>query len=145
MLALILALSISAAPVEVEVRYMPPGTPLTLQGGEQVRYFKFDEYKLLLQLDGALWSANKSLAIYKDIDTKYQGVLAQKDAIIETYRKDRTVLDEQLKRSDESWHSAEKKLVAASSGPIWPYIVAAGGAVVGIVGATLWASTLVRR
>jgi hypothetical protein len=145
MLALILALSISAAPVEVEVHYMPLGTPLTLQGGEQVRYFRFDEYKLLLQLDGDLWSINRSLVLYKDIDSKYQGILAQKDSIIEAYGNDRRVLDERLKRSDENWRNAEKKLVAASGGPVWPYIVAAGGAVVGIVGATLWASTLVRR
>jgi hypothetical protein len=145
MLALAFALALSAAPVEVDVHYMPLGTALTLQTGEQVRYFGFEEYKRLLQLDGDLWAANKNLALYRDLDLRYQGVLNMKDSIIEAYKNDRVILDERLKRSDENWHSAEKKLIEASGGPIWPYIVAAGGVVVGVVGVTLWASTLVKR
>lgn len=145
MLALVLALTVSAAPVEVELHYMPPGTALTLQTGEQVRYFKFDEYKLLLKLDGDLWELSRRLEIYKDLDLKYTSILGQKDVIIKTLQDDNLVLAGQLKRSDENWHSAEKKLIDASGGPVWPYILAAGGTVLGIVGATLYATTLVKR
>jgi hypothetical protein len=145
MLALVLALAVSAAPVEVEIHYMPPGTPLTLQGGEQVRYFTFPEYKLLLKLDGDLWSASERLRIFQDIDLKYTGILRQKDVVIQALLDDKKIREDQLKRAEENWHAAERRWVEASGGPIWPYVVAAGGAVVGIVGVTLYASTLVKR
>lgn len=145
MLALVLALMLSAAPVEVEIHYMPPGTELTLSDGLRVKYFVLAEYKLLLQMDGELWTANKNLALYQDIDLKYVGLLNQKDQIIAAYKSDREVLDERLKRTEGLWQDAEKRVIANAGGPIWPYIVGAAGAVVGIVGATLWASTQVKR
>lgn len=145
MLALALALTLSAAPVEVEVHYMPLGSALTLQDGERVKYFRFEEYKLLLQMDDDLWTANKNLVLYQDLDLKYQGVVNQKDQVIAAYKSDREVLDERLKRTEGLWHAAEKRAVDNAGGSIWPYIVGAAGAVVGIVGATLWATTLVKH
>lgn len=145
MLALVLALTMSATPVEVELHYIAPGMPLTLQTGEQVRYYNFLEYKLLLKLDGDLWDISKRLEIYKDIDLKYAGILKQKDVIIQSLLDDKKILGDQLKRAEDNWHSAEKRAVEASGGPVWPYILAAGGVVVAIVGTTLYVSTLVKR
>jgi len=144
MLALLTALMLSA-PVQVEIHYMPPGTQLKLQTGEQVRYFTFDEYKLLLKLDGDLWDTTQRLSIYKDLDLKYGNIVGQKDVIIKTLQDDNQVLNERLKRSDENWQAAEKRYIEAAGGPVWPYVLGAVGAVVGIVGATLYVSTLVHR
>lgn len=145
MLALALVLSMVVSPAQVEVHYMPLGTELALPSKERVRYFTFDEYKLLLKLDGDLWDTTKRLDIYKDLDLKYRGIVDQKDVIIKTLQDDRLVLTEQLKRSDENWQAAEKRYIDAAGGPVWPYVVGAVGAVVGIVGATLYLSTLAHR
>jgi hypothetical protein len=145
MLALALALTLGAAPVEVEIHYMPPGTALILQTGEQVRYFKFEEYKLLLKLDGDLWELNQRLELYKDIDLKYTGILKAKDTVIQSLLDDKKIREDRLMRVEENWHAAEKRAIDNAGGPVWPYILAAGGAVVGIVGATLFAVSLAKR
>jgi hypothetical protein len=146
MLALMLTMMV-ADPVTIELHYMPEGKKVYLPAPDNTwgKGFNFEEYKLLLKLDGDLWDANRTIEIYKDLDLKYQAVVGQKDVIVQTLQGDIRILDERLKRSDENWHAAEKKLVEASGGPIWPYVLAAGGAVVGIVGATLYLSTLVSR
>lgn len=144
MLALVLALSISA-PAEIEIHYMPVGAPLKLElGGKktEVRYFTFPEYKLLLKMDLDLWDANQSLKIYKDIDLKYAGVIKQKDEIIQTLRDDIVTKDGRITRVEGLWHDAEQKAIDNAGGPIWPYILAGTGAIIGIVGATLYLSTL---
>lgn len=143
MLVLVVSMML-CAPASVEVHYMPLGTQLKLQSGEQVRYFTFDEYKLLLKLDGDLWDMTQRLVIYKDLDLKYGSIVSQKDIIIKTLQDDKLVLTEQLKRSDENWRAAEKRYIDAAGGPIWPYVVGAVGAVVGIVGSTLYLASLAR-
>lgn len=145
MLPTLLALCLLAEPARIELHYMPAGTPLVLQTGEQVRYFVFDEYKLLLKMDNDLWEANSSLELYKDLDVRYTETFAQKDLIIQSLESDKDVLTGQLKRAEENWHDAEKRLVEASGGPVWPYILAAGGVVVGAVGVTLYLTTLAAR
>jgi len=137
-----------SAPVEAEVHYMPLGTPLELKLEGQmtrVQYFTFTEYKLLLQMDGKLWDASQRLEIYKDIDLKYAGIIQQKDAIIQTLQDDIVIKDERIKRVEGLWHDAEQEAIDNAGGPIWPYVVGAVGAVVGIVGATLYLSTLAQR
>jgi len=147
MTALILTLLLSA-PTEVEIHYMPAGTPLELKlDGKpvKVRYYLLEEYKLLLKLDADLWSATESLRIYKDLDLKYANVLEQKDEVIRTLQGDIQVKDERIKRVEGLWHDAEQRAIENAGGPIWPYIVGGVGAVVGIVGATLWVSELARH
>jgi hypothetical protein len=142
MLSLLLALAV-ADPVTIELHYMPEGKKVYLPPPDNTwgKGFNFEEYKLLLGLDNDLWAANQSLGVCRDMDLNYQAVVRQKDVIIKTLQDDNQVLNERLKRSDANWHAAEEKLVEASGGPVWPYILAAGGAVVGIVGATLYLST----
>jgi hypothetical protein len=126
-----------AVPVEVEVHYIPLGEPVRLDSGEDVRCYSFSEYTRLLMLDGELWSISGELETYRDMDSRYVDLLNQKDVIIKTLQDDKTLLNAQLKRAEENWHAAEARTIAAS-GSTWPYYLAAGGAVVGIVGATLF-------
>lgn len=144
MIPLFLAMILLADPVTVELHYMPPGTALKLQSGEQVKYFNFEEYKLLLKLDMDHWELQKQFGLYKDLDLKYTGVLEQKDVVIKTLLDDKKILGDRLQRAEENWHAAEKRYVEASGGPVWPYFLAAGGAVLGIVGLSLYLATLAR-
>lgn len=146
MTALLLAILLSA-PTEVEIHFMPPGTPLELklEGVKtRVQYFTFDEYKLLLKMDQDLWDAMERLRIYKDIDKKYEKIIEQKDTIIGTLQSDIEVKNARIARVEELWHKAEKEAIDNAGGPIWPYVVGAAGAVVGIVGATLYLSERLR-
>lgn len=136
-MTILLLAALVAAPVEIEVHYIPLGEPVKLTTGEDVRCYSFSEYTRLLMLDGELWSLTGELETYRDMDSRYVDLLNQKDVIIKTLQDDKTVLSAQLKRAEENWHAAEARTIAAS-GSTWPYIVAAGGAVVGIVGATLF-------
>src|SRR3972149_9331832 len=119
MLALVVALVV-CDPVTVELHYMPPGVKVYLPPPNNTwgKGFSFEEYKLLLKLDGDLWDANQSLAIYKDLDLKYREVVEQKDVIIQTLLADKQVLGEQLRRAEENWHAAERRTIEAPGGPV---------------------------
>lgn len=142
MTALFLVMTLLASPVTVELHYMPPGTDLKLSSGEQVRYFNFEEYKLLLKLDMDHWELHRQLGVYRDLDLKYNSVVLQKDLVIKSLLDDKKILGDQLLRAEQNWHAAEKRYVEASGGPIWPYFLAAGGAVLGIVGLSLYLASL---
>jgi len=140
---LVVVVLAQASPAE-QVKYMPLGTALelTLEGApEVVRYFRLSEYKLLLQLDFRLQDAEVQLDIYADIDKKYGEIIEEKDKEITTLKEDKQILADRSVRMEEKWHAAEKLAIENAGGPIWPYIVAAAGAVVGIVGVTLYLST----
>ena len=142
MTALLVCLLLSAPADDLE--FMPKGTELELKLDgdlELVRYFRLPEYKLLMQMDFDLQDANKSLLIYKDIDQKYAGVIKQKDVIIQGLRSDIVVKDTRIERVEGLWHAAEEKAIENAGGPIWPYVVAAVGAAVGLVGAGLFLGT----
>jgi hypothetical protein len=139
-LLLIVAHLSVGAPTAVDVHYMPLGTELQLTLGgkkERVRYFTFEEYRLLLMLDGALWDANRRLDIYKDIDLKYAGIIKQKDKIIALLQDDKRILLERSLRLEKNWHKAEEELVDAAGGPWWTYALGITGGVALIVGGTM--------
>src|SRR5688572_20716754 len=131
-------------PVEVEIHHIPPGMRLELPEFGKMACYTFEEYQDLLRLDGELETALSSLEIYKDLDSKYAEIFRRKDEIIQTMQVDREIMISRMKRMEDNWHAAEKLAVEAAGGPWWPYVLAAGGAVVGIVGVTLYVSELAR-
>jgi hypothetical protein len=137
MIAALIIATLLAPISTVELHYIPSGTPLFLPTGERVQYFVFDEYKLLLTLDNDLWESNQKLQLLQELALKYTDVVAEKDKIIATLSSDKVDLSDKLKRAEDNWHRAELEKIDAASGPVWPYILAAGGVVVGVVGATL--------
>jgi hypothetical protein len=140
MMLLLVAQLLVTQPAQLELHYMPTGTDLQLELGgkkERVRYFTFEEYKLLLKLDGDLFDAHRTIDIYKDIDLKYAGIVKQKDEIIATLQADKVTLTERSKRLEEKWHKAEEDLVDAAGGPWWTYVIGIGGGVALIVGGVL--------
>jgi len=143
-MTILLAILLLTEPTKVEIHYMPLGTSLTLGTGEKVRYFKFEEYKLLLQLDSELWDANNSLDNYEALVKKLELEGVAKDAVIKTLQDDKVVMGQRLDRMEKNWNDSEKRTIAASSGPIWPYFLAAGGGVLAVVGVTLFVVTLLK-
>lgn len=147
MTALLVASMLLASPAD-DLKFMPKGTPLRLWLGgkyERVQYFRLGEYKLLMKMDLSLQEARKNLEIYSDLDFKYANLVEQKDAIIETLKDDLKVKDERLKRVEVLWHAAEEKVIDNAGGPTWPYLVAGAGVAVGIIGTTLYLSTLAQN
>lgn len=147
MTALLLASLLMASPVD-GLKFMPKGTPLRLwvNGNfERVQYFRLGEYKLLMKMDLDLQKAQKNLEIYSDLDFKYVNLVEQKDVIIRTLEDDLKVKNERLNRVEGLWHLAEKKAIENAGGPTWPYAVAGAGVVIGLIGTTLYLSTLAQN
>jgi len=150
--ALLLAVVVLAQPPEPsladQLRHIPLGKPLELQlelGKELVRYFTLEEFKVLMDVDFRLQAADRQIEVYSDIDVKYGDIVKKKDEIITGLERDKEVLGARSLRMEDNWHKAEKLAIENAGGPIWPYIVAAAGAVVGIVGVTLYLSVELRQ
>jgi len=144
MTALLLAAMLSSSPAD-GLKFMPKGTPFRVWVDgkyERVQYFRLGEYKLLMKMDLDLQQAQKNLEIYSDLDFKYVNLVEQKDAVIRTLKDDLKVKNERLNRIEGLWHKAEEKVIENAGGPTWPYLVAGAGVAVGIIGATLYLSTL---
>lgn len=132
---LLLLTTPAAAKVSVQLEYITPGTALTLESGEEVRYYKLNEYKLLLKLDNSYSISlqqidllGKSLDTWKTIAGSMNEVIQSKDREIEIYegRSDRLY---------EKWGKCEDELSEARSSFDWSSFglgVVVGGTVVAI-------------
>jgi hypothetical protein len=136
--ALLLSASLLAEPLTVELHYMPPGTSLELPTKEEVKYYTFEEYKKLLRMDYELWLLTQQIEDFKKLEDSHAKQVTQLDLVVTTLNNDKATLNARLKRTEQNWHDAEKRAVEAAGGSTWPYIVAGGGAVVGIVGTVLY-------
>jgi hypothetical protein len=142
--AIYLTLGLLAAPAVVELHLMPPGEALTLPTGERVQCFKFEEYKILLHMDNDLWAVKRQLAVYENLEAEYAALAMQKNVVIAALQSDKDVLANQLKRAEDNWHAAEQRAIDNAGGPIWPYVLAGGGAALG-VGAILFLASALSR
>lgn len=139
LLAAVIALQMTLGdPVKVELHLMPPGTPLTLETGEEVRYFTFEEYKELLKMDAELWELKKQIELYSSIEERYKALLAEKSFMIEALEAERAILVARAERLRNRWKDCEEDLIDASGGSVWPWVTGAVGAVLGVIGLTLW-------
>lgn len=144
---LVCSMMTTEASIAQGVKYIPLGTPAELNFDgrlEVVRCYRLGEFKLLMKTDLNLQDAEERLKIYQNIESDYSGVIEEKDKIIEVLRKDRDVLEERAERMETNWHDAEQRAIGLVQDPIWPYIVAGIGAVVGVVGTTLYLSEVTR-
>ena len=89
-------------------------------------------------MDGELYTARKQLKLVDGLELKWNQLLEEKDKIILTLEKDRDTYKARSERLQGKWDKCEGDLVDASSGPVWPYILAAVGAGLGILGAGLF-------
>ena len=116
---------------------LPPGKDGQVQGVGRARYYLLEDYLRLAQFDSELFSARNQLELWGRVGAGLKQELEAKDAVIKTLEDDKKILGDRSLRLEDKWKTCEKELQDASSGPIWPYFLAAGGAVLGIVGAVL--------
>jgi hypothetical protein len=122
----------------VTFQLLPPGHDGQVQGVGRARYYLLDEYLKLAKLDAEFV---KMQADFQDLTMIVEGLkkaLAAKDIIIQTIEDDKRLLAARGLRLEGDWQTCEKELEDCAGGSIWPYILAAGGAVLGIVGTTLY-------
>jgi hypothetical protein len=122
----------------VSFQLLPPGHDGQVQGVGRARYYLLDEYLMLSKLDAEFV---KMQADFQDLTMIVEGLkkaLALKDTIIQSLESDKKILADRGIRLEGDWRTCEKALEDCASGPVWPYILAAGGAVLGIVGTTLY-------
>jgi len=127
--------------VEVEVHYMPPGKLVRLPDGLRLMCFDIDEYKTLLEMDNHLYTVNRQFKLLTDAEINYQNILVEKEAIIGTLESDKEILATRGLRLEEKWQTCEEDLVDAQSGSVWPYVLAAAGAAIGVAG-VVWGVTI---
>lgn len=137
MICTLLALSLLAQPVQVELHYMPPGEKVYLSSaGRWGRGFDLEGYKTLLKMDNELHIAKKQLKLFGDLELHWDDLIGQKDTVILSLEDDVKKYKGRSERLDGKLKKCEEDLVETSGGPVWPYILAAGGAVAGLIGVT---------
>ena len=135
-------LSARKTPVEIELHYMPPGRlKLMSDSGLRAMCFDIEEYKILLEMDNSLHTTSRAFQLVSGAEIHYQNILIEKETIIRTLVSDKELLAERARRLEEKWQTCEEELVEAQSGSIWPYVLAAAGAAVGVAG-VIWGATI---
>lgn len=130
-----------ANPVTLEFKLLPPGHDGQVQGVGRARYYLLEEYLQLNQFDQELVKLRLDVQDQVAIIDKLELQLKDKDKVISTLESDKEKLNDRVLRLDGALDQCEKDKIDLAGGPIWPYVVGAVGAVVGIVGATMWATS----
>jgi hypothetical protein len=127
-----LAMARKACAEKVEVHYMPVGTALTV-GGEEVRYFKFDEYKLLLKMDQDLWYFTAQLDLYRKLSADLSDMSNLKDLFLQSKQREAEIYQVRSDRLYESWTKCEEALTDNSFDFSSFMYGIGGGVVIGVV------------
>lgn len=130
-----------AAKAQTEVRFeiLPPGT-LGIVDGHYYRLYTLEEFKELAKYDNELFQLRLDTKDQAAIVTKLEEVVKGQKAKIWTLEKDKDILAQRSIRLDSDLDKCEGEKIALAGGSVWPYVVGAVGAVVGVVGVTMWAS-----
>ena len=131
--------STSAQSFKVELKIIPPGHTLTLNSGVKTRYYLLNEWLQLAEADAELFKLRADIQDLGDINNSLKIQMNSLERIIRTLESDKEILRERGLRLEKNWMGSEKARVRAEGGPIWPYFVAIGGVVVGVLGVGMWA------
>jgi hypothetical protein len=126
------------AQVRVEFKLLPPGE-LALVDGNKMRVYGLDEWLALAKFDAELMKLRADIVDYTGIVERLEKQLVEKDKQIASLERDKGVMVNRSERLDKELDKCEGEVIELAGGPIWPYIVGGTGAVVGIIGAVMWA------
>jgi len=129
------------AQTEVKFRLLPPGKALVLKDGTKARYYLLEEWLELAAADAELLRLRAEVPDLEALTKNLQGQLEAKEQEIASLEDDVETWKGSAERRKTKWEECEKARAAEAGGPLWPYFVAIAGAVVGIVGTTLYLST----
>lgn len=134
---------VSDAHAQTVVRFqlLPPGHDGQVQGVGKARYYLLEEYLQLAQFDAELVKLRADTVDLRAINDELKKALDAKGVIITTLQADKKILADRCLRLEDSWKKCEDELVKCQTPVIWPYIVGAVGAAVGLVGIGIWVGT----
>ena len=100
--------------------------------------YTLDEFKLLIEGDSELFKLRSDSKLFKEeLETKAEEIANLFDQI-ETYKKDKAVLESESKRLTEKWRKADLALQKCENdAPMWPWIVTGLGGVALLTGVIL--------
>lgn len=133
--------SAGAQAFKVELKIIPPGHTLTMNSGVKVRYYLLNEWLQLAEADAELFKLRTDIQDLGDINNKLKIQMDGLERIIRTLESDKIILRDRGLRLEKNWYRCESDLIKASGGPVWPYFVAIGGVIVGILGVGMWAGS----
>ena len=128
------AFPVSPENLRVEFHLLPPGHELVLEDGKKVRYYFLHEWLELAAADSKLRELELKTKLIADLEVK---VVAQA-SMIKSQASMLSACDTQSARRLKKYEQCEKDLVEVQSGLIWPYLVGATGAAIGIFGTALY-------
>jgi hypothetical protein len=120
------------AQTTVKFEILPPGYDGQVQGVGRARYYPLKEYLELARFDSELVLRRIEADSFVQTENELRTQLNEKDIQIQSLEYDKDILRSRSLRLEESWKACETSLISASTPPIWPYIVAVTGVVVGI-------------
>jgi hypothetical protein len=129
-----------ATPQVVDFKILPIGHDTTLPAPVgRVRYYLLNEFLQLATFDSELVSDRAQLVALGNIQTELKKQLGDKDTQIQALTAEKQIFSDRSARLDTDLTKCQHDLVNASKAPIWPYVVAIVGGVVGIFGVGMWA------
>jgi hypothetical protein len=127
----------------VHFRVLSSGHEGYVQSVGKIRYYLLDEYLQLAAFDSELFTLRAEAENGKEIELELKKQLDVKEVIIKSLESDTNTFKERSDRLDLNLKTCEVALGKASSNnTVWPYFVAAGGSILGIVGTTLYMASL---
>lgn len=132
---LVLLTTPAAAKVSVKLEHITPGTALTLESGEQVRYYNLAEYKLLLKLDKSYSISLQQIDLLgKSLDT-WKTIAGSMESVVESKDRQISIHEGRSDRLYKKWGKCEDDLSDERSGFDWSSFgigVVVGGTVVAV-------------
>lgn len=129
----------ASSQTEVHFKILPPGE-LVEVSGQKMRGYLLDEWLKLAEGDAELVKLRADVNDLNDLSELLQKTIADKDIVITSLEKDKSIFATRIDRCDTNLETCEDDLMGAVC-PWWPYILAAGGSVLGVVGGALWISS----
>jgi len=97
-----------------------------------------DEYLELAGFDSELFQLRNDVDIHIEMQETLQRQVVGLTEVNQTLHSNNLILKRRADRLEKKWEECEGDLVSAAGGPMLPYIVGIGGAVLGIVGLTAY-------
>jgi hypothetical protein len=125
-----------ASTTTLEFRLLPPGHDGVVEGVGRARYFLLDEYLKLAEFDSELYTLRKNYDMALQVGKTMRSGLDAGVRESAACMKELDILSRRSGRLMQKWDECEKSLQECN-GSAWPYIVAAVGSILTVVGATL--------
>jgi len=136
---ILLASTAHADPVKIQTHYISPGTAYTIPDVGHVRYYLFQEYKILLKVDHDLFLANDRIGNLQRIVEDQTRVVQLQLSFTKSVERERDIYKDRSLRLHNTWYKCEEKLIKESGFDLKSFLIglAVGSAAVAVTGTIL--------